>query len=242
MPPISLRTAPVAARISLRDSSAASASLATIAGKCSASCMGVAPSICLRHGCRISMQPTLTFHFLSSMPARTMGVTRAAIPCPRGVAPAMMAEAVRTASGPSLLLSKRAMRCCSLGNAKGVASARAWSMATALALASAASLPLAAKAASTSANVASSALASIFTSTLAAAFALAEAFLASAFWLSAALSASRLACSSAALMPSIAFKYLSSCCSFFRAVSSSFFFFLLASFLTSSARSSIFTS
>mmetsp|Transcript_66983 Transcript_66983/g.190010 ORF Transcript_66983/g.190010 Transcript_66983/m.190010 type:complete len:203 (-) Transcript_66983:598-1206(-) len=79
MPPIVLRTAPVAVRISFRDSSAASASFVTMDGRCSASCVGVA-SICCRQGCRSSMHPTLTFHFLSTTPARTAGITRSPMP------------------------------------------------------------------------------------------------------------------------------------------------------------------
>mmetsp|Transcript_83766 Transcript_83766/g.115578 ORF Transcript_83766/g.115578 Transcript_83766/m.115578 type:complete len:332 (+) Transcript_83766:107-1102(+) len=77
--PISRSTALVPSRISLRTSSAASASFGTTSGKQAPICAGVCSS-CFMQGSNTSMQLALTFHFLSSMPWSRAGITTDATP------------------------------------------------------------------------------------------------------------------------------------------------------------------
>mmetsp|Transcript_63726 Transcript_63726/g.177225 ORF Transcript_63726/g.177225 Transcript_63726/m.177225 type:complete len:297 (+) Transcript_63726:3333-4223(+) len=208
--PISRRTAPVALRISARTSNAASANLPTICGRHSPSCAGAELAICRTQGPSTSMQPALTFHLLSSMPAMTAGMTSAAMPWPCGRIASTIAMHALVAGAPSLLSAKRPTSFSSLGNTNGVAAAIFCNCETAFALAAAASFPLVANAASISANMASLAVVSsasapglplvLFATTTGLAFA------SGAFSFKAALSASRFACVSFSLMPSRAFK------------------------------------
>mmetsp|Transcript_57976 Transcript_57976/g.126728 ORF Transcript_57976/g.126728 Transcript_57976/m.126728 type:complete len:247 (-) Transcript_57976:132-872(-) len=190
--PISLSTAPVAVRISARTSRAASANLETMAGRQLANCSVVVPSICFRAGNRTWMHPAFTFHFLSSIPASSGGITRSATECPWGAICSTIAVAALSAGAANLLLSKRGMSCGSLGSTKGVAAASISRVLMAVAFFSAASFPLAANASSISLKVASSTLASTFGAALVSSFflPLASAFLSAAFPFNAARSAS----------------------------------------------------
>mmetsp|Transcript_117134 Transcript_117134/g.373049 ORF Transcript_117134/g.373049 Transcript_117134/m.373049 type:complete len:319 (-) Transcript_117134:360-1316(-) len=145
--PISLKTLPVAPRISALTSSAASANFATTFGKQSASCTGVAEAIWLRQGLSTSMQAALTFHRLSSIPANNAGITKEVTPWPSGLMPATIAHAAFRAGAPNLESAKRSMRCGRNGSTKGVELASASSFATAPIFAMPASLPLPSKAA-----------------------------------------------------------------------------------------------
>mmetsp|Transcript_46614 Transcript_46614/g.110835 ORF Transcript_46614/g.110835 Transcript_46614/m.110835 type:complete len:240 (+) Transcript_46614:3591-4310(+) len=213
-------------------------------GRHCASCTVVVPSICCMAGSSTWMQPAFTFHFLSSMPASSCGITKSATPWPLGEMFWTMAVAAFSAGAASLLLSKRGISWDNLGSTKGVAAASISKVLTAVAFLSAASLPEAAKASSISLKVASSTLASTLGAALVSSFFLpfSAAFLSVALPFSAALSASFWAWASAALTSSLAFRYFSSFWSFFNAFSKSFFFFLLGSLATSCSMSSTLTS
>mmetsp|Transcript_62460 Transcript_62460/g.163953 ORF Transcript_62460/g.163953 Transcript_62460/m.163953 type:complete len:264 (+) Transcript_62460:3568-4359(+) len=141
--PTSRSTTPTAVRISARTSSAASASLGTMRGRHWASCCGVPASICFRHGRSASMQPALTFHFLSPMPASRWGITTEATPWPAGEMESMMAQAHLMAGAPSLEWSKSGTSFSRRGRAKGVhaATLRSLAITSSLPLASLASKP-----------------------------------------------------------------------------------------------------
>mmetsp|Transcript_115510 Transcript_115510/g.331540 ORF Transcript_115510/g.331540 Transcript_115510/m.331540 type:complete len:237 (+) Transcript_115510:3141-3851(+) len=117
MAPISRSTEAVALRISARTSRAASASLGTMSGRHVANCAGVESAICLRHGVITSMQLALTFHRLSSMPAKSAGTTTAATPWPRGCTCSTISQAAFTAGVPSLLSGNSAMSFSKRGSA-----------------------------------------------------------------------------------------------------------------------------